>query len=1303
MSKARLLADFISTGVGTGILADGAIDSTEITGVTVSSTEINRLAGVTSDVQTQINTKAATSSLAAVATSGAYADVTGTPSLGTAAALNVGTAASNIPQLDGTGKLPAIDGSQLTGLGVTQGTLTKTFTQNETADITLSQGITSAPVVSATKEVPQTGVSTKGNWDVNSTASNYDFHNTAANVTLTPTSVSNFATTSGPFAALSGAYSASGHISNYSQCFQFVDSGNKGIFADHNSEYVFMINFSTAYDVTTASFTTGRTQFYYATHTGNVHSGAVTMSSDGTKMYIMTGTGSTTYIYQFSFATAFDFSSHNGTSSWAANTHSPIPASANSIVWKSNGTKFYITDYNSAIFEYSVSTAWDVTSGTTLITSQSFSAEAGSTGVRDVTFTSDGSKMYILSDGNNFIYEYSLSSPWLTSTKSYTNNSFDYSSLTTNVPDIELVNDSFFVFLDNATFKLSRLNLGSSTSLALGSGSFASTDVGKRIVGNGGDVILTSTGGAFSTTGGSAFTDSSTIAAGSWSMFGLKSAGDADGITMSAFSTTGTNFNTSPPLLSRTPSSLETTYFTNFVDCCVSKNGLYLYGINMASNATLNQFTMSTAYDLSTATYTRNIATGVNSGGRTGVSINNDGSKMYVTYNQSGTEYLKTYALSTAYDISTAVNTNNNSIPVGSGGGGSNNYGGGFSWSADGTKAYFYPYNNWTGNSTVGHTSGSTDNRSGVMYQYNVSTAFDWAGSSPSVNATIRVPHKGDNYGVALVTSDGKWLINHQYNQKYLYYYPLTTPYDISTQVVASEGRIDTSPYNSSGGINQGGIGGDHVNGIFFNASYNHKRVDANNYGTENLFSIPTGSYNVAVTNTSGRIDSSAFTDINSMTAAQAAGTGTVHYAVSTDGRTTWSVAKGTSGVRPIVRNNSGTWQYNNDAGTVNGYDISSPTYLSNTGTVVSGSGSDPTGITFKPDGTKMYVCQNDGNRVNDYVLSTAWDVSTAASDTHGGILGVGSQDSVPTGVQLKSDGTKAYVLGGANSTLYQYTLSNAWDVFPSSYDSVSFSFASQDTNCADFFFKPDGTQLFLAGEVNDKIFAYSLSTAWDLSTMSYSNVSLDISSYETGVKGVTFSADGTKVFTVGPAYVRYWTLSTAWDLSTASYSGTYNSSGQGTNHEAIAFKDDGTKMYIVIADAGNWTQGNQKVNQYTTGGIGYGTSTTWVDGTTNDELYTLQEALGAQAFNRMDKTQLDAIPDANHFSTGSSLDLMIALRMDTAAATLPTSDGVTLNYDAAALNEGAVLGTDYDFFFPANNKVQIKSLAAQNLKVRVV
>lgn len=54
--------------------------------------------------------------LAAVATSGAYSDLSGLPTLGTAAATNTGTSAGNVPQLDAQARLPAVDGSQLTGL-----------------------------------------------------------------------------------------------------------------------------------------------------------------------------------------------------------------------------------------------------------------------------------------------------------------------------------------------------------------------------------------------------------------------------------------------------------------------------------------------------------------------------------------------------------------------------------------------------------------------------------------------------------------------------------------------------------------------------------------------------------------------------------------------------------------------------------------------------------------------------------------------------------------------------------------------------------------------------------------------------------------------------------------------------------------------------------------------------------------------------------------------------------------------------------------------------------------------------------
>lgn len=55
-------------------------------------------------------------SIKPVATTGAYSDLTGKPTLGTAAALDVGTTANKVIQLTSEAKLPAVDGSNLTNL-----------------------------------------------------------------------------------------------------------------------------------------------------------------------------------------------------------------------------------------------------------------------------------------------------------------------------------------------------------------------------------------------------------------------------------------------------------------------------------------------------------------------------------------------------------------------------------------------------------------------------------------------------------------------------------------------------------------------------------------------------------------------------------------------------------------------------------------------------------------------------------------------------------------------------------------------------------------------------------------------------------------------------------------------------------------------------------------------------------------------------------------------------------------------------------------------------------------------------------
>ncbi|SVB24087.1 uncharacterized protein METZ01_LOCUS176941, partial [marine metagenome] len=68
-----------------------------------------------------------------------------------------------------------------------------------------------------------------------------------------------------------------------------------------------------------------------------------------------------------------------------------------------------------------------------------------------------------------------------------------------------------------------------------------------------------------------------------------------------------------------------------------------------------------------------------------------------------------------------------------------------------------------------------------------------------------------------------------------------------------------------------------------------------------------------------------------------------------------------------------------------------------------------PTGLAFSSDGTKMFVVGNAGDDVNEYTLTTGFDVSTASFVDS---FSVSSQETTPTGLAFSSDGTKMFVVG---------------------------------------------------------------------------------------------------------------------------------------------------------------------------------------------------------------------------------------------------------------------------------------------------
>ena len=62
----------------------------------------------------------------------------------------------------------------------------------------------------------------------------------------------------------------------------------------------------------------------------------------------------------------------------------------------------------------------------------------------------------------------------------------------------------------------------------------------------------------------------------------------------------------------------------------------------------------------------------------------------------------------------------------------------------------------------------------------------------------------------------------------------------------------------------------------------------------------------------------------------------------------------------------------------------------------VSSQETNPQGVRFKSDGTKMFVIGNTGDDVNEYSLSTAWDITTASFVDS---FSVNSEDTVPNGL----------------------------------------------------------------------------------------------------------------------------------------------------------------------------------------------------------------------------------------------------------------------------------------------------------------
>lgn len=211
-------------------------------------------------------------------------------------------------------------------------------------------------------------------------------------------------------------------------------------------------------------------------------------------------------------------------------------------------------------------------------------------------------------------------------------------------------------------------------------------------------------------------------------------------------------------------------------------------------------------------------------------------------------------------------------------------------------------------------------------------------------------------------------------------------------------------------------------------------------------------------------------------------------------------------------------------------------------------------GVSFKPDGTKMYIASSAGNLIGEYNLSTAWLVSSASQvqTTAGG--------TDPREVVLSADGSRAFIASNGDDLIYQRNLSNPW-----TFDSavLAGSFDPSDSSPTGVFLRSDGLKMYVMGNGSGLVKGYTLGTAWDITTAGTLDSSFSVASQESARTNVLLDPAGTRMFVSGyTGSVYQYDLSVAWDVGSAQYNSV--SAALGLGRPSVTFKPDGSKMYVV-------------------------------------------------------------------------------------------------------------------------------------------
>lgn len=943
------------------------------------------------------------------------------------------------------------------------------------------------------------------------------------------------------------------------------------VLSDNNaSSTVKKYGLQTAWDISTASYVSGQSVNVGVPET-DVR--GLSFSSDGTKMYVVGNVAD--YVEQYNLSSAWDLT----TASYSQNFYiGNSEASAQGVTFSTNGEYFFIVgSTGDNVYRYSMTTPWDIS---TAEFEYLFLLSGQDGGPVEVFFNEEGTKMYMAGSSNNRIYQYSLAIPWDITSSLYLESTPDlrYHTAAGGITG---------VFLNPTADKLyvSSGGNGKITQFTLDIEGFTSTlNLGKAF--NIGYTTGSPYGLYFKSDGLTAFVPSTQYVyeltlSTAWSIAtaevtGTKDLGTSyDDLRSIFFSSDGTKSYTYEIdvyriiqwNISTTPWSTSTTWTYQNNGMHLQKFSTGIIGIFLSSDGTkvyfiygnkIIQHTLTTAWDLSTANMGDVLKIENRETAPQGITFGGDaaGTRLYVI-GSSGDDITQ-FNLSTAWDITTAVYstaaTVESTTPVGL----SFNSTGDKVYVADGANDRILQYNLTTA-WAINTRSTATIVRYNLNTKGIITTLTDIVMRTTGTNANkdlfvigsttdsvkkITLPTANDlnsindtnYYDLNSWTYNGWTLTDINFNDDgtkfYLgaygtsnsrvYEYNLPTAWDLNSLGYVPPAVTSINIYGYDRNIQD----------FCFNSDGSKIYMTGNYLDRLCTYDLPTPYTLVGATNfdymTATREDTTAI--------ALTYGDGKLFFSGQSTDRIYEYDMNGTDSIYGIDR---GT-------GCIH---IQRYQYL-------------PHGIFIRPDGLKMYINGGD-DQLNQYTLSTPWDITTA---TYDGEHNVGLEDTGPAGVSFKYDGTKMYICGSTGDEINEYDLSIPWDITNGVNYVQTFSIASFEQSPTSMYFRKDGESVFISGSASGQVHHFSLSTPWDISTMSYVR-SVYIGNQESVLYSVYFKSDGLKMYCLGGARDRVleYRLSIPWDISTAllNKEKQVNIESAETNPWGLFFDTLGTKMYV--------------------------------------------------------------------------------------------------------------------------------------------